>query len=64
QWVTLEDTKSPGMPFAGDTTAKHHAATEKIRSAAERHLGAIHVRLEELRTKMPQGGVAPQLNVA
>ncbi|MGA7788140.1 MAG: hypothetical protein WCA56_08245, partial [Xanthobacteraceae bacterium] len=64
QHVTQEDAKSPSMPFAGDTTAKQRAATENIRRAAERHLGAIYERLEDLRTNMPQGGAASQLNVA
>jgi hypothetical protein len=46
-----QDAKSPSMPFAGDTDAKRREATEKIRHAAERHLGEIYNRLEVLCAK-------------
>jgi hypothetical protein len=34
------------MPFAGDTAEKQRQASEKLRRAAERHLGEIYRRLE------------------
>ena len=38
--------KSPGVPFAPDAESKRRAATDAIRSAADRHLGEIYGRLE------------------
>lgn len=41
--------KSPQVEFAGDSEAKQRQATEAIRAQAERHLGEVYRRLEELR---------------
>ncbi len=41
--------KSPQLEFAGDSEAKQRQATEAIRAQAERHLGEVYRRLEELR---------------
>jgi len=35
--------------IAGDSAAKQHQASASIRSLAERHLGGIYRRLEDLR---------------
>ena len=50
--VALQDAKSPGMPFAGDTETKQRAATAEIRRAADRHLREIYDRLEALRPRL------------
>jgi hypothetical protein len=42
------DAKSPELCFKGDTAAKHNAATDPIRPAAER-LGGLHAKLETMR---------------
>lgn len=48
QQAAQQDAKTPSLPFAGDTDAKHSAATEKIRRATGRRLGEIYGRLEAL----------------
>jgi hypothetical protein len=42
------DAKNPGQPFSLDPDAKRNAATDQIRSVAER-LAGRHARLEALR---------------
>jgi hypothetical protein len=43
-----QDAKAPGLPFAGDAETKRGAASDVVRDAAARHLGAIYDRLEAL----------------
>ena len=42
------DAKNPVLPFADDTIAKHRAATDALRRAAERQLDQLHQQLEAL----------------
>jgi hypothetical protein len=46
--IAQQDAKSPTLPFASDTDSKQREATDKIRRAADRHLGEIYNRLEAL----------------
>jgi hypothetical protein len=46
--IAQQDAKSPTLPFASDTDGKQREATDKIRRAADRHLGEIYNRLEAL----------------
>jgi hypothetical protein len=46
--IAQQDAKSPTLSFASDTESKRREATDKIRGAADRHLGAIYNRLEAL----------------
>jgi len=62
--ATQPNAKSPGTPFAGDSDAKQREATTKVRRAADRHLGEIYNRLEDLCAKLPPGEKTSQLNVA
>jgi hypothetical protein len=62
--ATQRNAKSPSMSFTGDTDAKQREATAKIRRAADRHLGEIYNRLEDLCAKLPPGEKTSQLNVA
>jgi hypothetical protein len=46
--IAQQDAKSPTLSFASDTDSKQRDATDKIRRAADRHLGEIYNRLEAL----------------
>jgi hypothetical protein len=46
--IAQRDAKSPTLSFAADTDSKQREATDKIRRAADRHLGEIYNRLEAL----------------
>jgi hypothetical protein len=46
--IAQQDAKSPTLQFAADTDRKQREATDKIRRAADRHLGEIYNRLEAL----------------
>jgi hypothetical protein len=46
--IAQQDAKSPTLQFAADTDRKQHEATDKIRRAADRHLGEVYNRLEAL----------------
>jgi len=46
--IAQRDAKSPTLSFASDTDSKQRDATDKIRRAADRHLGEIYNRLEAL----------------
>jgi len=46
--IAQQDAKSPTLQFAADTDRKQREATDKIRLAADRHLGEIYNRLEAL----------------
>jgi hypothetical protein len=64
-----QDAKAPTMPFAADADTKQREATATVRRAADRHLGEIYNRLENLRlenlsVKLPPREKAPQLNAA
>jgi hypothetical protein len=43
------DAKAPGFAFSGDSEAKQRRASAAARAAAERWLGAVYGRLEQLR---------------
>ena len=45
------DAKSPNMTFSGSADAKQDVLTDALRATAERHMGAIHRRLETLRRR-------------
>jgi hypothetical protein len=47
------DAKTPSFAFADDTAAKQRAATDLVRAAADRELGDVYRRLEELRAGNP-----------
>jgi len=46
--IARRDAKSPTLQFAADTDRKQREATDKIRRAADRHLGEVYNRLEAL----------------
>ena len=47
--IARYDAKAPDVAFADDTANKQRAATDPVRTAAERQLGEVYRRLEELR---------------
>lgn len=49
QQAARMDAKSPSSPFSDDRAAKHGAATEAVRAAADRYLAGVYDRLEALR---------------
>lgn len=47
--VARYDAKAPSFEFADDTASKQRAATDLVRASAERQLGDVYRRLEDLR---------------
>jgi hypothetical protein len=52
QHRAVANAKSPGVTFTPDAESKRQAATNAIRSAADRHLGEIYACLEALSAKL------------
>jgi hypothetical protein len=51
--AALYDAKAPSFEFASDSETKQRQASELVRAQADRHLGAVYRRLEQLRAEGP-----------